>query len=169
VTTSRSELPPVVLPGTRRFLPLRVVELLAPTFSFVPDASDLESSGGGLDFGGAMPRDEIDRIFEDYILAQRRGFEAMGHLATAHKGRGCRVVPAIWSTRRQSRLALGCLVFPFRSGISSSTPACFIFPCHLSCSSSKPSGKTPLVSDKLSLTVALKPGRGLSYFLNFSS
>jgi hypothetical protein len=83
VTTSRSELPPVVLPGTRRLLPLRVVELLAPTFSFVLDASDLESSGGGLDFGGAMSRDEIDRIFEEYILAQRRGFAAMGHLATS--------------------------------------------------------------------------------------
>ena len=102
MTTSRSELPPVVLPGTRRVLPLRVVELLAPTFSFVLDASDLESSGGGLDFGGAMSRDEIDGIFEEYILAQRREFAAMGHLATvpAHGGRGCRAVPAIRSTRR---------------------------------------------------------------------
>lgn len=65
VTTSRSELTPVVLPGTRRFLPLRAVELLAPTFSFVLDASDLESSGGGLDLGGAMSVYEIDRISEE--------------------------------------------------------------------------------------------------------
>jgi hypothetical protein len=56
VTTSRNELPPVVLPGTRRFLPLRGVELLTPTFSFVLEASDLESSGGGLDLGGAMSK-----------------------------------------------------------------------------------------------------------------
>ncbi len=60
VTTSRNELPPVVLPGTRRFLPLRAVELLVGTFSFVLDASDLESSGGGLDRGGAISRYDID-------------------------------------------------------------------------------------------------------------
>jgi len=98
VTTSRSELPPVVLPGTRRFLPLGAVELVAPTFSFVLDASDLESSGGGLDLGGAMPRDEIDRVSEEYILAQSRGFAAMDHLAAGSiEVRGRRVVPAIWS------------------------------------------------------------------------
>lgn len=89
MTTSRRELPPVVLPGTRRFLPLGAVELLAPTFSFVLDASDLESSGGGLDLGGAMSRDEIYRILEEYILVESRGFAAMGHLATrGMRGRG---------------------------------------------------------------------------------
>jgi hypothetical protein len=60
VITSRSELPPVVLPGTRRLLPLRAVELLAGTFSFVLDASDLESSGGGLDRGGAISWYDFD-------------------------------------------------------------------------------------------------------------
>lgn len=82
VTTSRSELPPVELPGTRRFLPLRAVELLTPTFSLVLDASDLESSGGGLALGGAISRDVNDRLFEEYTLVKSRGFAAMGHLAT---------------------------------------------------------------------------------------
>jgi hypothetical protein len=83
VTTSRNELPPVILPGTRRFLPLTAVELLAPTFSLVLEASDLESSGGGLDLGGAMPEDDIDRGSEEYILEEIRGFVAMGHLASS--------------------------------------------------------------------------------------
>jgi hypothetical protein len=82
VTTSRSELAPVVLPGTRRFLPLRPVELLAPTFSFVLDASDLESSGGGFDLGGAISRYDIDRVSEECILEQSRGFATMDHLAS---------------------------------------------------------------------------------------
>jgi len=43
VTTSRNELP---VPGT---LPLK-----GAFFSFVLDASDLESSGGGRDLGGGM-------------------------------------------------------------------------------------------------------------------
>jgi len=80
VTTSRSELVPVVLPVTRRFLPLRAVELLAPTFSFVLDASDLESSGGGLDLGGAISRYEIDRVPDEYIFVQSGRFAAMDHL-----------------------------------------------------------------------------------------
>ena len=58
VTTSRRELPPAAVPGTRRFLPLGAVELLAAAFSFVLDASDRESSGGGLDLGGGMLRCE---------------------------------------------------------------------------------------------------------------
>jgi len=83
VTTSRNELPPVVLPGTRRFLPLRAIELLAPTFSFVLEASDLESSGGGFDLGGAISGDLIDRMSEKYILKEIRVFAAMDHLATS--------------------------------------------------------------------------------------
>lgn len=54
VTTSRSKLPAAVLPATRRPLPLRAVFVVVPTFSFVLEASDLESSGGGLDLGGAI-------------------------------------------------------------------------------------------------------------------
>jgi len=44
-TTSRKELPVTAGFPTRRPLPLMVVKLLEPTFSFVLEASDLESSG----------------------------------------------------------------------------------------------------------------------------
>lgn len=40
--------------------------MFAPTFSFVLDASDLESSaGGGFDLGGGMSRTATDQIFEE--------------------------------------------------------------------------------------------------------
>jgi hypothetical protein len=45
VTTSRKELPITVLLATRRPLPLMVFDALGLIFSFVLDASDLESSG----------------------------------------------------------------------------------------------------------------------------
>jgi hypothetical protein len=45
VTTSRRELPAAMLPAGRRPLPLRALAVLVATFSFVLDASDLESSG----------------------------------------------------------------------------------------------------------------------------
>ena len=54
VTTSRRELPPAPFPATRRPLPLEVGCEVVPTFSFVLEASDLVSSGGGLDLGGAI-------------------------------------------------------------------------------------------------------------------
>jgi len=54
VTTSRNELPPAPFPATRRPLPLETGAVVVPTFSFVLEASDLESSGGGLDLGGAI-------------------------------------------------------------------------------------------------------------------
>lgn len=54
VTTSRRELPPAPLPATRRPLPLEAGFEVVPTFSFVLEASDLESSGGGRDLGGAI-------------------------------------------------------------------------------------------------------------------
>jgi len=52
--TSRSELPPATVPPTRRPLPLGAFEEFGPAFSFVLDASDLESSCWGLDLGGGM-------------------------------------------------------------------------------------------------------------------
>lgn len=54
VTTSRRELPPVVAPPIRRPFPFGFAIVLVPGFSFVLEASDLESSGGGLDLGGAI-------------------------------------------------------------------------------------------------------------------
>lgn len=45
VTTSRRELPVAIFPPGRRPLPLRALAVLVATFSFVLDASDLESSG----------------------------------------------------------------------------------------------------------------------------
>ena len=45
VTTSRKELPVAVLPAIRRPLPFKAVKVLVLSFSFVLDASDLESSG----------------------------------------------------------------------------------------------------------------------------
>lgn len=56
-TTSRSELPPAAFPATRRPfpLPLPLLEACCPAFSFVLDASDLESStGAGLDLAGGI-------------------------------------------------------------------------------------------------------------------
>lgn len=45
VTTSFNELPPAALPATRRPLPFVAFRVLVTGFSFVLDASDLESSG----------------------------------------------------------------------------------------------------------------------------
>lgn len=59
VTTSRRELPPAPFPATRRPLPLEVGFEVVPTFSFVLEASDLESSGGGFDLGGAISKQRL--------------------------------------------------------------------------------------------------------------
>jgi hypothetical protein len=47
-------LPPAAFPATRRFFPLTGFDVLVPAFSLVLEASDLESSGGGFDLGGAI-------------------------------------------------------------------------------------------------------------------
>lgn len=54
VTTSRKELPVTALLATRRPLPLMEAIALELTFSFVLEASDLESSGWGRALGGGI-------------------------------------------------------------------------------------------------------------------
>lgn len=54
VATSRNELPTTALLPTRRPLPFNTLLVVAPALSLVLDASDLESSGGGRDLGGAI-------------------------------------------------------------------------------------------------------------------
>jgi hypothetical protein len=69
VTTSRRELPAAMLPAGRRPLPLRALAVLVATFSFVLDASDLESSGWGLAREGGILEGKFDRPFKDGDVA----------------------------------------------------------------------------------------------------
>jgi hypothetical protein len=68
VTTSRKELPVAAVPATRRFLPLTALVELAPTFSFVLEVSDRESSGGGRDLAGGILNEATPRLEKSSIL-----------------------------------------------------------------------------------------------------
>lgn len=107
VTTSRRELPPVVIPGTRRILPLGAAELLAAAFSFVLEASDRESSGGGLDLGGGMLRCEKHEC--STIMFSRRVVDSeLGHQVGRDRGsvsllKVARATPSQATLSRQNR------------------------------------------------------------------
>jgi hypothetical protein len=71
VTTSRRELPGAAVPPIRRPLPLIALGMLAPTFSLVLDASDLESSGWARGREGGIVQKEFDLQIDQYLSPER--------------------------------------------------------------------------------------------------
>jgi len=102
VVTSRNELPVATLLVMRRPLPFVVLIVLFPSFSLVLDASDLESSGAGRDFGGGM----VEGTLKDFNILMEITVQAF--LRTDAECSVALVVTSGLKIRRQPDIHVPC-------------------------------------------------------------